>query len=231
MAASPDFLPRHLPNVVPHSVIMQLLYWLPHSIILLYDAISAFMSRSALISVVNKRYSSPVHVVSRRQRSILFPHAVSVSPAHLEKSLPHLACMHARRAPSHAFLPDDALADSLTAVAADDASSAARWARICSDNALSAPSVLRELTSPSTSSNIDDLFSIISSGSSMVTWAIGSSLAMGVSAVAWVVVVVVVVGMRDALLRRWVRDTTDAPYDTSDITPRISAIIAIDFVG
>lgn len=82
---------------------MHLLYRLPQSKILLYDANNAFKSRSALISEANNLYSLPVHSVSRRHASIFVPHVVSVSTLHFVKSLPHLFFIHARNVASHAF--------------------------------------------------------------------------------------------------------------------------------
>ena len=157
IALSPAVLPRHLLNFSPHSLMMQSLYRLPHSIIELYEDILAFRSRSALISVENNRYSSPVQGRSRRHVSILVPHSVSVSPAHFEKSLPHFSIMQARRLLSHMFAPPCVF--NFVVFVASAASSAARWARICAAKE-SAPAFASVPVLFTISSNWDDLSSI-----------------------------------------------------------------------
>ena len=94
--------------------------------------------------------------MSRRQESILLPHAVVESDAHFVKSAPHFSDMHLRRARSHAF-DVVTLVPPFVAVVSFCASSNARCRRIVSANALSDESVAFAPISDNTSLNIDDL--------------------------------------------------------------------------
>ena len=164
IAASPAFLPRHLLNVAPHCSSIHALYEFPQSSISWYDAIFAFKSRSALISIENNLYSSPLHVTLRRHASILSPQIVSPSPAHFVKFEPHFSCIHARRPLSQLLRPAVAdcvfLEENSSAAAA---SSAARCARIKSAKLCVDASVAPVVADSKIASNCDVLSSIISS--------------------------------------------------------------------
>jgi len=99
--------------------------------------------------------------------------------------------MHARKFASHAFWPD-ARAAAIWLFAADAASAAsraARWARICSANAVFDLSFVDVVVSAINSLNWDDLSSIIISGS-VVSVISGSTDAGAVGVPTDVVVVV-----------------------------------------
>ena len=94
------------------------------------------MSRSSLISVVNKLNSSPLHFVSLRHLFNLSPNIMSPSLAHFVKSLPHVDCIHLRNAISQALVFDanDCFCAVSDAFAASLAANAARCLRIDSAN-------------------------------------------------------------------------------------------------
>ena len=84
IARSPADLDKHLSNVFPHSVIMQLLYRFPQSAVFVYDDnfISCFLS--SLISLTNTENSCAVHVV-------FFLHAFNLSEKVVSESVEHFA--------------------------------------------------------------------------------------------------------------------------------------------
>ena len=194
------------------------------------------MSRSALISAANIRYSSPVHSTFIRHLSILLPHVVSVSPRHSVKSVPHSFCIHWRRPMSHAFWPRAVAfwAADVAVSIASRASSSARCCRIISANASEDVSVSDVDAPDKIASNCNDLFSITSVGSAS---GVGSGSGSGsvsdsdsdVDVVDWLIVVNgirPVIFVRVATVGRDVPDdvvvvafavlrwTTDAPTDT-----------------
>ena len=107
------------------------------------------------------------------------PQIVSVSPAHSVKSLPHFSRMHPRRPVSHALLLPVVVAFDAVVVA-DIESSSARCAAIKLAKVVFDESVFDVLDSDRISSNWDDLFSIVISGSG-VSWVVDSG-----SSVIWV---------------------------------------------
>ena len=122
------------------------------------------------------------------------------------------------------------------AVVASSASSAARWARICSANVLEPTSTAEDTDVPKISSNSDVLSVIVMSGVSVVSIDSDVSVISDVSVpsdvVVWAFVRIAMVGMRDAAdVLRWFRAVTAAEL-ASDMQkkPQIAVIKDADMI-